>query len=341
MTGEPFGGSIEPEPAEPGSESAANVAISLALAQAGKGSRRGAAGAGEAAAYLRKQERLLDLQLRHFEEERRLRLSDMRLKRLSDGLKVAFEVSLAFVGLLFAISLGAAIWTAARADSVVVDAFSGPPDLAAKGLTGEVLASSLLDNLTLIQSQTRSAQTKRGLRDAWSGDIKLEVPETGVSIGEMMRFLRAWLGRETHISGDLVETPDGLSLTVRGAGILPKTFTGPPADLGKLVTQAAEYVYGQAEPYIFSSYLQSNGRDAEAIAFIPSVYQSSRPVEQPYLLNAWGIGLLDVGRPRDALVKFRQALSLKPDYWIAYNNVMNSLWGFWRRGGASGARRRR
>ncbi len=87
-------------------------------------------------------------------------------------------------------------------------------------------------------------------------------------------------------------------------------------------------VYGQAEPSIFSSYLQSNGRDAEAIAFIPSVYQSSRPVEQPYLLNAWGIGLLDVGRPRDALVKFRQALSLKPDYWIAYNNVMNSLWGF-------------
>ncbi len=288
----------------------------------------------ETAAFLVDQRRMLNLQMEHLHEQRTLQLSRLRWGRFSDRVRAALQIMTAVVGLFVAAGLGGAIWTAARSDSVVVDAFTGPPDMAAKGLTGEVLASRLLDNLTLLQSQTRSAQTKRGLRDAWSGDIKLEVPQTGVSIGELMRDLRAWLGHETHIGGDLVETPQGLSLTIRGEGVLPRTFSGPPSDLDKLFDEAAEYVYGRAEPYLFASYLQTNGRDAEAIAFIPTVYQTARPSEQPYLLNAWGIGLLNLGLAHQALDKFRQALLLKPDYWIAYNNIMNSQWGFGEEEGA-------
>ncbi len=282
----------------------------------------------ETAAFLVDQRRMLNLQMEHLHEQRTLQLSRLRWGRFSDRVRAALQIMTAVVGLFVAVGLGGAIWTAARSDSVVVDAFTGPPDLAAKGLTGEVLASRLLDNLTLLQSQTRSAQTKRGLRDAWSSDIKLEVPQTGVSIGELMRDLRAWLGHETHIGGDLVETPQGLSLTVRGEGILPRTFAGQPSDLDRLFSQAAEYVYGQNEPYLFASYLQTVGRDAEAIAFIPSVYQTARPDDRPFLLNAWGIGLQNLGRQHEALAKFQQALRLKPDYWIAYNNIMNSQWYF-------------
>ena len=122
-----------------------------------------------------------------------------------------------------------AVWNAAHSSSVVVDAFSAPPDMAAKGLGGEVLASKFLDELTVLQARTHASAAKRGLKDAWSGDIKVEVPQTGVSIGEVMRALRGWLGHETHIGGDLEETADGVSLTVRGEGILPKTFAGPAA----------------------------------------------------------------------------------------------------------------
>ncbi len=338
MAAEPFGESIEPEPAEPGSEAASNVAISLALAQAGKRARRGAPSPGEVESYLRKQEQLLDLQLKHFEEERRLRYSDMRLKRLSDGLKVLFEVSLAFVGLLIAVALGAAVWTASRSNSVVVDRFGGPPDLAARGLTGEVIAAKVLDDLTVLQSQTRASQTKRGLKDAWSGDIKLDVPETGVSIGETLRLMRGWLGHETHIGGDLEETPDGVSLTVRGDGVLPKTFSGAPGDLSKLATEAAEYLYGQSEPYLFASYLENTGRDQEAVTFVSGIYQKVSPADRPYLLNAWGDALGDLGQQAEALATYRQALRENPHFWIAYNNVENSLWalgdeeGAWRIG---------
>jgi tetratricopeptide (TPR) repeat protein len=308
---------MEPPSAEP------DIAVDLALRGANKG---GGAGGAESDSYLRKQERLLDLQLKHFEQDKRLQYSDLRLKRLSDGLKVMFEVSLAVVGLMVLIAIAAAIWTASRSSSVVVDSFSAPPDLAAKGLTGEVLATKFLDDLTVFQAQTRASAAKRGLKDAWSGDIKVEVPQTGVSIGEVMRALRDWLGHETHVGGNLEETADGVSLTVRGDGILPKTFTGPATNLSGVLTQAAEYVFGQSEPYLFAAYLEQRGRDAEAIAFIPTMFATARPADHPFLLNTWGNGLSDLGRTAEALREYQEALRLKPDYWIAYNNVINALW---------------
>ncbi len=316
-----------------------------AAAEAMKTAGRSPALARDAADYFKRQSRLVDRQSRlveiqteHLHEQRALQISRLRWGRFSDRVRAALQIMTAVVGLIVAVGLGGAIWTAARSDSVVVDAFTGPPDLAAKGLTGEVLASKLLDNLTMLQSQTRASQTKRGLKDAWSGDIKLEVPETGVSVSEMMRFMRGWLGHETHIGGDLEETPDGVSLTVRGEGVLPKTFTGAQADLPKLVTAAAEYVYGQSEPYLFASYLENKGRDQEALDFVTGAFQKAAPADRPYLLNAWADALGDLGRNGEALSIYRQALREKPDFWIAYNNVENSLWalgdeeGAWRVG---------
>jgi tetratricopeptide (TPR) repeat protein len=309
------------------------IAVDLALRGAGKGGKASA----ESDSYLRKQEKLLDLQLKHFERRERLQSADL-------GLKVLFQVSFVLIGLAVAIGIGAALRSAAHSSSVVVDAFSAPPDMAAKGLGGEVLASKLLDDLTILQSQTRSASSKRGLKDAWSGDIKVEVPQTGVSIGEVMRALRGWLGHETHVGGDLEETSSGVSLTVRGDGILPKSFTGTADDLPKLMTQAAEYAYGQSEPSLFAAYLQNVGRDADSLAFIQKVYAGARPSERPYLLNAWGNGLGDVGRQNESLPKYQEALRLKPDYWVAYNNVINALQdygdeeGAWRVGEAMKAK---
>jgi len=95
-----------------------------------------------------------------------------------------------------------------------------------------VIASGLLDQLSRLQDATRSSSAARGLSGAWAGNIKLEVPETSVSIGEISRLLKERFGHDVHIDGDLVETPaGGLALTVRGNGVPPKTFSGRPQNL--------------------------------------------------------------------------------------------------------------
>lgn len=189
---------------------------------------------------------------------------------------------------------------------------------------------------------TRTSATKRGLSNAWAGDIKVQVPQTGVSIGDVDRMLKARFGHDVQIGGDLVQTDSGgLALTVRGDGVLPKVFTDTSGDLEKLTAQAAEYVYGQAQASLFAIYLDNVGRNADAVAFSKTAYASTKPEDRPYLLNVWGSSIENIGgSPREALTLYREALKLKPDYWVAYANVMNTQWllgdeeGAWRTGAA-------
>ncbi len=49
-----------------------------------------------------------------------------------------------------------------------------------RSVTGKVVAAGLLDELRRLQSATRADAGKRDLSNAWTGEIKLAVPETGV-----------------------------------------------------------------------------------------------------------------------------------------------------------------
>jgi tetratricopeptide (TPR) repeat protein len=156
------------------------------------------------------------------------------------------------------------------------------------------------------------------------------------------RMLKARFGHDLHIGGDLVQSDTGgLALTVRGDNLVPKVFTGAAGDLDKLTTEAAEYIYGQSQPSLFAAYLYNAGRAAESLAFAKTAYATASAEDRPYLLNAWGNALGSTGAPpQAALPLYREALKQKPDFWVAYNNVMNSTWllgdeeGSWRAGEA-------
>ncbi len=286
--------------------------------------RRPVAGDARLDAVLEKQARLIDSQLEHMHEQRELTLSRLRWGRFSDQMRAILQAMTAGVGVAVAVVIAAAVWKALRSDSVVIDAFHAPPALAAQGLDGTVVASGVMDELIRLQAATRSARAKRDVRDAWSNDIRLEVPETGVSVGEIQRYLDSALGRDTHISGDIVQTPQGLTLTVRGTGVPGRSFTGP--DLASLSTQAAEYIYGAAEPVELSSYLVSHGRYAEAIAFSRDAFPTAKPADRAWILNHWGNAYGQLGNPRAGLVTHQQAIRLKPDLWAGWANVVDDLW---------------
>ena len=95
--------------------------------------------------------------------------------------------------------------------------------------------------------------------------------ESGISLGELSRILRARFGHDVHIEGELIETLNGgLALTVRGNGVPARTFTGTGAELGKLTAASAEYVYSKSQPARWAAYLSEAGRDAEVIEFCRS-----------------------------------------------------------------------
>ncbi len=267
--------------------------------------------------YLRKRMHLLDLEIRHFDE-------DYSLRRLGERLRIGIQVLLIVAGAVIVIALAALVWSAAHSQNVVVDAFDAPPDLAQKGETGRVVASDVLDELTKLQAATRTSAGKKSLKNAWTGDITINIPDTGISLGELERTLKDNLGNDLHIGGSLVETADGaLALTVRGDGVLPKTFTG--TDLPKLAQDAAEYVYGEAEPYLYSAFLNEAGRFDDSEKFLAQAYVKANDKDRPDLANSWGNALLTQGRTKEANVKYRLAVSLNPRFWKSWGNLIGGL----------------
>src|SRR5262249_25941082 len=199
------------------------------------------------------------------------------------------------------------------------------------GATGTVLAASFLDELKRLQDATRSSvAAKANLSSAWSHEATVSVPEAGVSLGELSKMLKARFGHDVRIGGNLIETEAGdIALTVRGDGMLAKTFTGKPGDLDRLVVDAAQYVYAEAQPVLWAIYLEDEGRFKDELDFIKSRYSSVPPADRPYLLNSWAniLGVTEGPAQRRSLELYESAFRLKPDYWVAYSNAVGALAG--------------
>jgi predicted Zn-dependent protease len=182
-----------------------------------------------------------------------------RLDRWSRRLKLLLQMLVIGVGLAAVTALAVMAWDASREHGVVVEAFSVPPDLAARGLTGQVVAGKFLDDLQKMQAQNHSRRLPNTYANNWSGEVKVEIPETGVSIGELHRFLVDWLGRNTKIEGDVYRTPQGLAVAARTGGLPALDQAGAETDLDALIQAAAEDVYAKTQPYLYAVYLLQRG----------------------------------------------------------------------------------
>jgi tetratricopeptide (TPR) repeat protein len=165
---------------------------------------------------------------------------------------------------------------------------------------------------------------RRNLSNAWSKEIKLIVPETGISVGEISQLLKSRFSHDIHISGDVVQTEaGGLKVTVRGEGLLPQSFAGASDQLDKLTTEAAEYVYAESQPALWVVYLVDSGRLREAIDFCQRSIGSSAKSDKPVLLTYWAVAIAkSSGEWSQALALVRKAIALQPDYWVAYDMLM-------------------
>lgn len=276
--------------------------------------------------FLSANKKLIDLQIAYFDEEKIRERRGAARKRISDILRIV--VQCAFIVIGFGVAAGvAAMWgSAILSNAVVVDEFETPTSLTENGLSGTVVAGKVLDELLKIQDSTKFSAAQRQIKDAWSNPIEIKVPEAGISLDQIDNALHRTFGHDTHIDGALTKTTKGaLLLSVRGDRIPPTTFEGDIDDIDTLTRKAAEYVYGYAQPVLFGSYLVAANRQDDAIAFIRTAYPRVTDADRPVLANLWGEALFILGRAKESDERFRFAMSLKPHYWRAWNNLIGTL----------------
>ena len=263
----------------------------------------GSASRNRADRFLEEQTALAMDQRHHLREQ----FKQLRLSIWQQRMGVVLRVATAMMGIAIAAGLAFIIWDAAHSQGLLVEPFSVPPDLAAKGITGQMVASQLLDKLNAMQSSTQSQRPPQSYSNNWGDDLKVEIPETGVSIGELRSFLRDWLGHDTHISGEVWRTANGIAVSVRSSGSGGETLTGTESDLDGLMQQAAESVYRTTQPYRYANFLDRNAfrpgaplRIAEAEAIYRRLIYDPNPVERAWAWNEAG------NRPGPSRAKYQE-----------------------------------
>ena len=318
-----FGGA-EGEEAE--AEALANGADPMAAAVAMDAARFDPELTREAAAYLRKQAHLVDLQAEHLHEQRAVQLDHLKLRRVGERMRLALQSFFVALGALIGVGFLWMVWSAANDHGLVVEAFSVPPDLAGRGLSGQVVAKQVLDRLAQLQAQTVTMRAANTYQNNWGDDLKVEVPETGVSVGEVGRYLRGVLGHETHISGEVYRTALGLTVTARvGEGEDGgDSFSGTEADYDKLLGEAAESVFSRTQPYRYAGYLMDHGRVAEARPVLQRLVDSDDAEQRAWGYVGLGAALLRAGDNRGATVQYRLAAAQKPHFAPALVGMANA-----------------
>ncbi|HEY2049846.1 MAG TPA: hypothetical protein VGH03_10915 [Caulobacteraceae bacterium] len=259
---------------EPGADTeealdqASPAAMALALGRASRGGA-GKSFDAEATAFLRDHRRLINLQTEHLHEQRLLQLAHLQVRRWKDRLSLALQVLGVAFGLAVVVALAVLAWQAHEDHGLVVEAFSAPPSFEQRGVSGEVVAADVVDKLSTMVAIARahSFSSTSGVSADAAKEVKIEIPETGISLGEAWRMMRDWLGSGRKVTGDLREAGDGrIALTARVAGGEAFTATGATTDLDKLEQQLAERLYAASDPVNIAIYYWSQGRKADAMA---------------------------------------------------------------------------
>ena len=279
----------------------------------------------EADAFLREQRALAADQRHHLHEQfKHLRLSIWE-KRTGVLLRAATTI----VGVAVAVFFGLMVWDAARSSGLIVEPFAVPADMAANGLTGQVVASQMLDKLSAMQAANYSSRPPQPYENNWGDNLKVEIPETGVSIGELQQFLKDWLGHDTRITGEVYHTPTGIAVTAREGSEAGATFTGPESDLDALIQKAAENVYSVTQPFRYANYLDRAfsapdiaDRTARASVIYRQLIAGSNVQEQAW---AWyGLGYIEAqikSNTPAGMLFFQKAIAADPDFTLGYINI--------------------
>ena len=252
----------------------------------------------------------------------RAQTSEIRTRQVGERVRAALWAVLAIAAATVLALIGVMLVQASRTDALVVQSFRVPPSMQARGLTGEVVATQLLDELAKMQEQSESTRAASSYANNWENDLKIDIPNTGATAEQVWKLLRGWLGKETRISGEVIETPGGLALTARVGSQPGKRFVSNESDLDALVTQGADLIYSRTQPYRHSVYLsRSPERIGERFAALRQLTSHESAIERKWAYNGLSVSLRREGDFRGSMAMAGKALAIDPEMIPALGNL--------------------
>jgi tetratricopeptide (TPR) repeat protein len=254
-------------------------------------------------------------------------IRQMRLQIHNDRVSLMLRLAIGAGGLAILVAALLWLWDAAHDRSLVVEPFSTPADMAAGGLTGDVAAARVLDRLVGLQRATVSLRGGDSYADDWNDDLSVEIADTGISLSQVDRFARNWLGDRTRISGAVYRTASGVTVAARAGTSPAVTVSGAEADIETLIGQAAEAIYAQTQPFRYANHLRNQGRTAEAADAFRRIAASADARERAWAEGGLSYSLLLMGDAAGAEAAGRRAVATASDLPVGWLNLAAAQFG--------------
>lgn len=245
------------------------------------------------------------------------------LKRFSAFVSTARSMLVNALLLLLVVAVAAALaWELSR-DTIIVDPFGVPQELAERGYTGEIVTQRLIDELFKIrvEATTRKNDIDPDIVPDWS-QPDIDIPGAPMSLRTIVRYVKESFSTQgLHISGEITRDGDVYSLRLRerSSNVFQDEKVSSAKELDKLLHLGARELMKIIDPYKLASYLKDKD-SAQSLRVLAYCLANEPEDDDPWAYNLLGLISLDEEKYATALQHFSQAIEVKDDFFLAYSN---------------------
>ena len=226
--------------------------------------------------------------------------------------------------LVFVVVIAVVCYREAYRQTLTIAAFDVPAKLAERGITGQVVAKALFDELIKRRELVTTLESGE-LKGAWAENrADVAIPEAKFTLQSLFRYLRYMTGNEIAIDGEIILDGDDATLKVRVAGKPPTVVKGKLAAWESLVGELAIGVLDVTQPAVLAAYLGIKAQTPDDIkALSKHIVKMQSAVLKPsaavmsVAYDAYGSALQRQARVEEAKVAFAEAMALDPSNGVA------------------------
>ena len=127
---------------------------------------------------------------------------------ISKRLMVLRNMIIASLLVLATILIVVIAWRGLAKSSLVINGFDVPTTLEERGYSSRVLGKKLVDQMTLIRSQTLTKLSTRSIvPSVWSTGADLAIADSKLTVGTVFAYVRGLRRRDTYVDGELTGEP--------------------------------------------------------------------------------------------------------------------------------------
>jgi tetratricopeptide (TPR) repeat protein len=216
--------------------------------------------------------------------------------------------------------------------TLTIASFDVPERLVAHGITGQVVAKALFDEL-IKRREVVTTLDAGEIRGAWADNrADVAIPEAKFTLQSLFRYLRYMTGREIAVDGEIIVDGDDALMKVRVAGSAPTVVRGKIAQWDTLIAELANGVLDVTQPAVLAAYMGVKASTPADVTALSKYLQKmlaapKKPNDQVMSVayDAYGSALARLNRADEALLALNEAMRLDPHNGVAVVNAAGVL----------------